>query len=357
MVKNNKKAPEVAEAPVVKSGGASTLFVLFLFVLVGVGCGVGYQQLLEQMQLHNANLVGTIAGLKEELASVKESYASINFENEIAAIGQMKEDLQQTRLQINTEADKVSQVKAGLSVVKTNLEGLSKDVHDARESSKSSDLKTAGALDTVAELQTAVAKLAAASEEEKSAIAAKLAQATSALEAQAGSTTERINAVESGLASQISAATQQAVEAKQLAEESQKAAASSAQSSADELNDKLEQIRQNVAYLLDAKKGDDEKQADLVEKIEGVAAGGLKKSDLEGLSGQIAELQSGLAAVKKETEGQGKSLQDSVRSFEGKVNKLNANIKMTSNEVSGIREMVTNMVADAEPATEAPSEE
>jgi len=36
---------------------------------------------------------------------------------------------------------------------------------------------------------------------------------------------------------------------------------------------------------------------------------------------------------------------------------LNANIKMTSNEVSGIREMVTNMVADAEPATEAPSEE
>jgi len=217
------------------------------------------------MQLHNANLVGTIAGLKEELASVKESYASINFENEIAAIGQMKEDLQQTRLQIS--------------------------------------------------------------------------------------------AVESGLASQISAATQQAVEAKQLAEESQKAAASSAQSSADELNDKLEQIRQNVAYLLDAKKGDDEKQADLVEKIEGVAAGGLKKSDLEGLSGQIAELQSGLAAVKKETEGQGKSLQDSVRSFEGKVNKLNANIKMTSNEVSGIREMVTNMVADAEPATEAPSEE
>jgi len=212
-------------------------------------------------------------------------------------------------------------------------------------------------LDTVAQLQAAVAKLTADSEGEKSAVADKLAQATSALETQAGSTTERINAVESGLAAQISAATQQAVEAKQLAEESKKAAAASAQASTDELKDGLEHIKQNIAYLLDARKGDEAKQSDLAEKIEAVGAGGLKAADLEALSAQIAEVQGGLAALKTETEAQGKNLQDSVKSFEGKVNKLNAKIKMTSSEVSGIRELVTNMVAESEPATEAPSEE
>ena len=39
--------------------------------------------------------------LKNEVASVKESSAAIDFRNEIKSIGQLKEDLQQARLQVD----------------------------------------------------------------------------------------------------------------------------------------------------------------------------------------------------------------------------------------------------------------
>jgi len=119
----------------------------------------------------------------------------------------------------------------------------------------------------------------------------------------------------------------------------------------------LELVKQNLADLLDARKTDVAKQTELSAAVAASAENAIGKSDLEAISSQIAELGAGLATVKKETADQGKSLSDSVKSFEAKANRLNANIKMTSTEVAGIREMVTNMVAQNEEATEAPPTE
>jgi len=465
----NRKPSETDAAPVAQSsGGMSSFLVLTLITLVVVGCGVGYQKLLEEMESNNAKLVGTIVALKEELTSVKESYASINFENEIAAIGQMKEDLQATRLQqentvaelaglkmlpkmfqqvegsvaeisgaldkltanqettvaelsglktlpdllkgvegsvaenaaalgklaanqentvaelsglktlpgliqqvegsvaenaaalgtlnanMNTEADRISQVKDGLSVVKSALEGLSKDVHEVRESSNAADSKSAGVAGEIESLKSSVTKLSTEAADEKAALVGKLSEAAAALEAHGGSVTERINAVESGLAAQISAATQQAVEAKQFAEESKKAAADARDVSATEMADGLELVKQNLAAILDARKNDEVKAGELAAQVAAVANGAVKASDVAGLSSQIAELQGSVAAVQKDVEEQGKNLQSAVKSFDSKANKLNANIKMNKQDVAGMREMVTNMVADNVDATEAP---
>jgi len=309
----NRKPSETDAAPVAQSsGGMSSFLVLTLITLVVVGCGVGYQKLLEEMESNNAKLVGTIVALKEELTSVKESYASINFENEIAAIGQMKEDLQATRLQ------------------------------------------SAGVAGEIESLKSSVTKLSTEAADEKAALVGKLSEAAAALEAHGGSVTERINAVESGLAAQISAATQQAVEAKQFAEESKKAAADARDVSATEMADGLELVKQNLAAILDARKNDEVKAGELAAQVAAVANGAVKASDVAGLSSQIAELQGSVAAVQKDVEEQGKNLQSAVKSFDSKANKLNANIKMNKQDVAGMREMVTNMVADNVDATEAP---
>jgi len=309
----NKKrgSDEVAAAPPVKTG-ASTLFVLFLFVLVSVGCGVGYQYLLEQTKMSNDALVASISSLQEELKSVKESYASINFENEIAVIGQMKEDLQETRLQSN-ELEK-------------KIEGF----------------------------QTAISQLTEASNQQSSDVANKITQAQAAVDANMKSISERISSVESGLASQLTAATKQSVEAKQAVEQLKTTVASNSEKSTKALTDGLEHLKQNLAAVIDTKKQDEEKLAKVANDVAAVVQGSVSKTDLAELSKQITDLKNELGAVQKDTGDYGKLLQESTRSFEAKVNRLNANMKMTTSEVAGIREMVTTMVATQEPATEAP---
>ena len=54
-----------------------------------------------KLELNNNALVAKIGSLQDEISSIKESQASISFENEIATIGQLKEDLQSTRLQVS----------------------------------------------------------------------------------------------------------------------------------------------------------------------------------------------------------------------------------------------------------------
>jgi len=257
-----QKKQEVPETANVKSSGVSTFFVIVLFGILGVGCGVGYQHIMEQLELNNNALVAKIGSLQDEISSVKESQASISFENEIATIGQLKEDLQSTRLQIN--------------------------------------------------------------------------------------------AAETELATKISSAIEEAVAAKQLADESKQAVADASIANEQKLNDKLEQIKQNIEYLLDGRKSNEAKMADLASSLNSALSAVVHKSDLDEINGEISSMKTTIEKVQSSSADQSKSLADAIKSFKGKADRLNANIKMTTNEMNGIREMVTNMVAMNEDATEAP---
>jgi len=260
-----QKKQEVVEASNVKSSGVSSFFVILLFGIVGVGCGVGYQHIMEQLELNNNALVAKIGSLQDEISSIKESQASISFENEIATIGQLKEDLQSTRLQIN--------------------------------------------------------------------------------------------AAETELAGKISSALEEAVAAKQLADESKQAVADAGAANEQKLNDKLELIKQNIGYLMDGHKSNEAKMAQLTTSLNSALTTLVQKSDLDGINGEISTMKKTIEKVESSSADQSKNLADAIKSFEGKANRLNANIKMTTNEMNGIREMVTNMVAMNEDATEAPLEE
>jgi len=346
-----QKKQEVPETANVKSSGVSTFFVIVLFGILGVGCGVGYQHIMEQLELNNNALVAKIGSLQDEISSVKESQASISFENEIATIGQLKEDLQSTRLQVSGSI-------GDIEILKGSLENLLSD-----------------------------------SKAVKTAVDSKLAQAHSALAEQSASTTQRINAAETELATKISSAIEEAVAAKQLADESKQAVADAsianeqklndkleqikqnieyllaAKQSADEskqavaeasianeqkLNDKLEQIKQNIGYLMDGRKSNEAKMADLASSLNSALSAVVHKSDLDEINGEISSMKTTIEKVQSSSADQSKSLADAIKSFKGKADRLNANIKMTTNEMNGIREMVTNMVAMNEDATEAP---
>jgi len=310
-----QKKQEVAEASNVKSSGVSAVFVILLFGIVGVGCGVGYQHIMEQLELNNNALVTKIGSLQDEILSIKESQASISFENEIATIGQLKEDLQSTRLQVSGTVSDIELLKGSLE----NLLSESKAV--------------------------------------KTAVDSKLAQAHSALAEQSASTTQRINAAETELATKISSALEEAVAAKQLADESKQAVADASIANEQKLNDKLEQIKQNIGYLMDGHKSNQAKMAELATSLNSALTTVVQKSDLDGINGEISSMKTTIEKVESSSADQNKNLADAIKSFEGKANRLNANIKMTTNEMNGIREMVTNMVAMNEDATEAPLEE
>jgi len=388
-----QKKQEVPETANVKSSGVSTFFVIVLFGILGVGCGVGYQHIMEQLELNNNALVAKIGSLQDEISSVKESQASISFENEIATIGQLKEDLQSTRLQMNVEADNINQVKSGLAIVKTNVEGLNKNVVEAKQSANSAQEKVSGSIGDIEILKGSLENLLSDSKAVKTAVDSKLAQAHSALAEQSASTTQRINAAETELATKISSAIEEAVAAKQLADESKQAVADAsianeqklndkleqikqnieyllaAKQSADEskqavaeasianeqkLNDKLEQIKQNIGYLMDGRKSNEAKMADLASSLNSALSAVVHKSDLDEINGEISSMKTTIEKVQSSSADQSKSLADAIKSFKGKADRLNANIKMTTNEMNGIREMVTNMVAMNEDATEAP---
>jgi len=310
-----QKKQEVVEASNVKSSGVSSFFVILLFGIVGVGCGVGYQHIMEQLELNNNALVAKIGSLQDEISSIKESQASISFENEIATIGQLKEDLQSTRLQVSGSVSDIELLKSSLE----NLLSESKAV--------------------------------------KTAVDSKLAQAHSALAEQSASTTQRINAAETELAGKISSALEEAVAAKQLADESKQAVADAGAANEQKLNDKLELIKQNIGYLMDGHKSNEAKMAQLTTSLNSALTTLVQKSDLDGINGEISTMKKTIEKVESSSADQSKNLADAIKSFEGKANRLNANIKMTTNEMNGIREMVTNMVAMNEDATEAPLEE
>jgi len=307
-----QKKQEVPETANVKSSGVSTFFVIVLFGILGVGCGVGYQHIMEQLELNNNALVAKIGSLQDEISSVKESQASISFENEIATIGQLKEDLQSTRLQVSGSI-------GDIEILKGSLENLLSD-----------------------------------SKAVKTAVDSKLAQAHSALAEQSASTTQRINAAETELATKISSAIEEAVAAKQLADESKQAVADASIANEQKLNDKLEQIKQNIEYLLDGRKSNEAKMADLASSLNSALSAVVHKSDLDEINGEISSMKTTIEKVQSSSADQSKSLADAIKSFKGKADRLNANIKMTTNEMNGIREMVTNMVAMNEDATEAP---
>jgi len=352
-----QKKQEVAEASNVKSSGVSAVFVILLFGIVGVGCGVGYQHIMEQLELNNNALVTKIGSLQDEILSIKESQASISFENEIATIGQLKEDLQSTRLQMNVEADNINQVKSGLAIVKTNVEGLNKNVVEAKQSASSAQEKVSGTVSDIELLKGSLENLLSESKAVKTAVDSKLAQAHSALAEQSASTTQRINAAETELATKISSALEEAVAAKQLADESKQAVADASIANEQKLNDKLEQIKQNIGYLMDGHKSNQAKMAELATSLNSALTTVVQKSDLDGINGEISSMKTTIEKVESSSADQNKNLADAIKSFEGKANRLNANIKMTTNEMNGIREMVTNMVAMNEDATEAPLEE
>jgi len=99
----NKKAAKTEDAPAApaKSGSScSTVFLCLLVLGLGAGCGAGFQFLNEQLEGANLVVLNKVSALQEELAAVKESYASLSFADEIAAVGQMKEALTETRLQV-----------------------------------------------------------------------------------------------------------------------------------------------------------------------------------------------------------------------------------------------------------------
>lgn len=349
-----QKKQEVPETANVKSSGVSTFFVIVLFGILGVGCGVGYQHIMEQLELNNNALVAKIGSLQDEISSVKESQASISFENEIATIGQLKEDLQSTRLQMNVEADNINQVKSGLAIVKTNVEGLNKNVVEAKQSANSAQEKVSGSIGDIEILKGSLENLLSDSKAVKTAVDSKLAQAHSALAEQSASTTQRINAAETELATKISSAIEEAVAAKQLADESKQAVADASIANEQKLNDKLEQIKQNIEYLLDGRKSNEAKMADLASSLNSALSAVVHKSDLDEINGEISSMKTTIEKVQSSSADQSKSLADAIKSFKGKADRLNANIKMTTNEMNGIREMVTNMVAMNEDATEAP---
>jgi len=352
-----QKKQEVVEASNVNSSGVSSFFVILLFGIVGVGCGVGYQHIMEQLELNNNALVAKIGSLQDEISSIKESQASISFENEIATIGQLKEDLQSTRLQMNVEADNINQVKSGLAIVKTNVEGLNKNVVEAKQSANSAQEKVSGSVSDIELLKSSLENLLSESKAVKTAVDSKLAQAHSALAEQSASTTQRINAAETELAGKISSALEEAVAAKQLADESKQAVADAGAANEQKLNDKLELIKQNIGYLMDGHKSNEAKMAQLTTSLNSALTTLVQKSDLDGINGEISTMKKTIEKVESSSADQSKNLADAIKSFEGKANRLNANIKMTTNEMNGIREMVTNMVAMNEDATEAPLEE
>merc|ERR1739838_328068 len=189
--------------------------------------------------------------------------------------------------------------------------------------------------------------LSAGAAADKKAVASGIVAAAAA-KSEVDAATARINAVETGLAAKISAATQQAVEAKQMAEESKASAAEANAATAADVADGLEFVKQNLARLQDASKDAAAAQADIASSV-AAAADAANKNDLIALEGKVIGLQSAVTAALE------KIHQESVRSLESKANKLNAHIKMTQTEVTGIRDLVTSVVATHEEATETPA--
>jgi len=296
-----QKKQEVPETANVKSSGVSTFFVIVLFGILGVGCGVGYQHIMEQLELNNNALVAKIGSLQDEISSVKESQASISFENEIATIGQLKEDLQSTRLQIN-----------------------------AAETELATKISSA--------IEEAVAAKQLADESKQAVADASIANE------------QKLN----DKLEQIKQNIEYLLAAKQSADESKQAVAEASIANEQKLNDKLEQIKQNIGYLMDGRKSNEAKMADLASSLNSALSAVVHKSDLDEINGEISSMKTTIEKVQSSSADQSKSLADAIKSFKGKADRLNANIKMTTNEMNGIREMVTNMVAMNEDATEAP---
>jgi len=348
---------ELPKAPTPKSGGGSGCCSIFFFALIlGAACSYGFFHVLEELRISNEALLAQMDLLKNEVASVKESSAAIDFRNEIKSIGQLKEDLQQARLQINTgaeklvqvndavlvvkknvdslnngfqetleatksteskmyfditnlkdefstiklnvesinnelngaversnsvyekmntEAEKVNQVTDSLSTVKTNVETLSKDLSEIRETAKSSDSKVRETLEKFANVENSVESLKAESNAAKKSVAAQFKVTEEAIKAQQDFTQSQIQSVEKIFATEISKAVTESVQAKQLAEQSRKAAADISEEKTSALSDGLEIVKQNLAQVQASNNGLAAAQEKLAAQL-GTALAGLQ---------------------------------------------------------------------------------
>jgi len=388
---------ELPKAPTPKSGGGSGCCSIFFFALIlGAACSYGFFHVLEELRISNEALLAQMDLLKNEVASVKESSAAIDFRNEIKSIGQLKEDLQQARLQINTgaeklvqvndavlvvkknvdslnngfqetleatksteskmntEAEKVNQVTDSLSTVKTNVETLSKDLSEIRETAKSSDSKVRETLEKFANVENSVESLKAESNAAKKSVAAQFKVTEEAIKAQQDFTQSQIQSVEKIFATEISKAVTESVQAKQLAEQSRKAAADISEEKTSALSDGLEIVKQNLAQVQASNNGLAAAQEKLAAQLGTALADAISQSHIDAVNGKISSLEKSLNSVLVAVDNQRKSSEDSIKSLEAKANNLNAHLKMGKNEVASLRELVTTIVASSEQATEAP---